>query len=567
MSMMCRVATRPNLAGVFALCVLAQACVPDRYADQTAVADAAAILDVFPASTVKISGDDSGQCLLTETYYESGSLWAETLNEQDVFFSEIRRVADDDSSFALRIGKGGQIYSLRGAFGESIPPSSPGSPWNDEVWQFVSVCLKYNGMDGLTRSGSVPDDVLQRIQTSGYENWYFIHNSGAYMEGAEGVNNLYCPMLADAETGDARGYRTVNWGLVPQVRTIHRSPLLYYVQTRDVGGGVIEMTWVVHNFSVRDDIVFDHLNAPWGGTRISSLPYHYLSTPDGGLMTRKEIADRGIANGIDVRMTGGWNISSASDDAESPSLALVFGRDRHLEDELTKANSGDPHVQYAHSIYRDWDATAGQGYGFVYQDWQTRPENTWRNYEVAVVIPKFRLAPGSTIWYRSYLVVDGRDRAIETAKSLVEQVDYGLLTFDRETTPLLPVTWPGSEDVPSFRLYARPVPGSMPVFLIENATTGQPVITTDPYIFVKKEKLDFELPSDHPLHGYYQDAIGYSVDQHNSRWRRLLGFGLVNRPDDSGFLQIGDAVPPAMFPRPDTHHLNLWAAPIEGATP
>jgi hypothetical protein len=28
----------------------------------------------------------------------------------------------------------------------------------------------------------------------------------------------------------------------------------------DVGDGIIELTWVVHKYSERDDIVFDHLN-------------------------------------------------------------------------------------------------------------------------------------------------------------------------------------------------------------------------------------------------------------------------------------------------------------------
>ena len=118
------------------------------------------------------------------------------------------------------------------------------------------------------------------------------------------------------------------------------------VQTRDVGDGVIEITYAVHNFSVRADIVFDHLNAPLGGTRVTSLPFHYVSSPEGELTDRQKTRELIIKNGIEVRKTGGWNLSCASEAPGSPSLALVFGRDKHLETELQKVRNGEPHCQF-----------------------------------------------------------------------------------------------------------------------------------------------------------------------------------------------------------------------------
>jgi len=530
------------------------------------------ILDVFPPSVAEVPVEDRGIATISTTYTPSGSSWHESLDEKDVFLAEMKHVQGEDNSFALRIGKGGQVYSLRGEFGESVPPSSEQSPWNDEVWQFVAVCTKYNGPDVLERAGAVPEEVKERFKNSPYQPWYFVHNSGAYMPEGSVLRNLYCPLLGSEAAVHRRTYRTVNWGLVPQANTIHRSPLLYFVQVRDVGDGIIELTWVVHNFSVRGDIVFDHLNAPWGGTRLSSLPYHYLSTPEGGMMDRKAIAEKNIQNGIGVRNTGGWNISSASEEPDSPSLALVFGRDRHLETEQAKAASGQPHVQFAESIYRDWDATGGGAYGFMYQDWETRPENTWRNYDVAVVIPKFRLAPGVTIWYRSFLVVNRKDRAIELAKSLVNQVDYGLAIFDPDTTPRVPVYIKDGRvvdgaDRPAFELFSKPVPGTMPLFLIEHATTGRAVITTDPYIFVQKEKMDFGVPPEHPLHEYYDNAYGYSLEQNNSTWKRLLGFAYVNQPPQGSFAQLSGVIDAEMFPKSDTYHLDLWVARAGGDMP
>lgn len=493
------------------------------------------LLDVFPESTLTVG--KGGRTVFSDSYSPSGSLWAKGLDEKWVFQFEMRHEQETHNSFMLRIGKGGQVYSLRGPFGESVPPSwrdanSHSSPWNDEVWQFVAVCTRYNG--GKTLGNRSP------FQTS-----YFIHNSGAYIPGGSGIKNLYCPLLASEVVPSQHCYRTVNWGLVPQVRTVHRSPILYYCQTRDMGDGVIEMTYVVHNFSVRKDIVFDHLNAPWGGTRVSSLPLRYVSKPDG---TMEPLNNSHRI--MEVSDTGGWNISCATEATDSPSLALVFGLDKNLESEKRKAENGQPYCQFKGSLYRQWRA-AGPMYTTQWKDWRTRPANSFRNYDVAVVIPKIRIVPGATIWYRSYLVVNRKDKAIELAKSLVNKVDYGLLAFDPESTPMV------SADA-GLKLLAKPVNGTMPLFLIKSTKTGQQVITTDPYIFVPKEKVDLNVPKDHADYEYYSQVYGYSLDKHSSDWQKLLGYGYVNKPETGSWKKLSDVLPARMFPAPTQYHLELW---------
>ncbi|MBT7702498.1 MAG: hypothetical protein HN700_19590, partial [Verrucomicrobia bacterium] len=657
----------------------------------------------------------------------------------------------DANAFTARFGKGGQLYSLRGAFGESIPPQGVGNPWNDEVWQSVAVCGKYNGLPGTQ---ILPEAAAERLQKSPYADTYFIHNSGAYMgthvdsgmitlscdvrldpkstvplsvilrdistepwkniaslhmdtealilngkpfgsaeagvwhtvtlsfglgadsdgtltatvaphggeattaktpfeesdikvfnwlglsaagssQGVIHIDNLcvkrtegpditwplkedfddypvggsfahiagedkakggtafvsdsiavsgknsleihdapglvagwapvvrvdvqstrsgslYCPLLAADVPDGGRIYRTVNWGIVPQLKTIHRSPILYYVQTRDVGEGVIEVTYVLHNFSARDDIVFDWLNAPWGGTRITSLPYHYVSSADGELWDRQKSVELDLVSGIDVRETGGWNLSCATEADDSPSLALVFGRDRHLDAELERAAKGLPHCQISPSIYRDMISP-------LPEDLRRRPEQSWRNYDPAVVIPQLNLKPGTTIWYRSFLVVNRKDRAIELAKSLVDKVDYGYANFEPTTTPM--VALPNA----AIELFAHPVPGTMPLFLIENATTGQEVVTTDPYIFVPQEKLDLGIPPGNQKDDYYRQAVGYSMDENNTHWKRILGYGYVEKPEDADFVRLSELLDANRFPATNTpppagqaYHLELW---------
>ena len=700
------------------------------------------LLDLFPASTVTVPPDRQGTTKLSSTYTKTGSSWGKYLDEEVVFHQEIKHNQDTENSYTVRIGKGGQLYSLRGAFGESIPPQSIGNPWNDEIWQFVAVNHTY--MDIQTEDQNLSQETLDKIESSPYKRTYFIHNSGAYIPavvdsgritlscdilihkdkpgamdlilrdsnrlginfgalhadrkgitfngrkicavtpgtwysielafmlnretqeradvtvraegmtpatatvpftaagfapfnfigitspGTDGIVNIdnvqvkrvtdtfteypvkldyepytildingppksafvtdkvaatgkrslelrdapslehgwqpmskisfsttipspfYCPLLAADRPADGRTYRTVNWGIIPQLKTTHRSPLLYYVQTKDIGDGIIEITYVVHNFSARDDVTFSWLNAPWGGTRRTRLPFHYLSTPDGKANDRawieKTMAERGAS--IPVRDTGGWNLSCATEAPDSPSLALVFGRDKHLAEELQKQRDGKPHLQLEGSIYR-YMATQWP------DDWAERPESSFRNYDVAVVIPKFNLAPGTSIWYRSYLVVNRRDRAIEQANSLVDEVDYGYRTFTAADTPTVPVAITGTNR--TFELFSKPVAGTMPLFLIADTDTGQEVITTDPYIFVEQEPLNFGLPESHPQYDYYgRHGTGYTLNEGGSNWKSLLGYAYRDKPATGDWARLSSLLPAAQFPAATVHHLDLW---------
>jgi len=530
------------------------------------------LLDVFPASVAGVPAADRGETAVTRDYTPSGSVWAEGLDETQVFLAELAHTQTKNDSFTLRVGRGGQIYSLRGVFGESLPPSwrdagQHRSPWNDEVWQFVAVCTRYNGVEALLKAGAVSDAVQERFKATPFKSSFFVHNSGAYIPGESAVQSLYCPLLAFESDAEARTIRTLNWGLVPQVRTIHRSPVLYYSQIRDVGEGIIELTWLVHNFSTRDDVVFDHLNAPWGGTRHTSLPVHSIAAPDGEPKPRAEFfpPDR-PDQAIDVHKTGGWTLASATVAADSPSLALVFGLDRHFKEEQAKAARGDPCTQRAPSVIRDFLAHYPQLYEKKWKDWQSRPENSFRNYDVIELIPRLRIAPQQTLWFRSFLIVNRRDRAIELAPSLVDKVDYGLLTFDPAATTLVPVHLANGRVVdpdaaqgpPSFEVYARPVPGSLPLFLLEDTATGREVVTTDPYRFVPQEPLDLGVPADHPHHDYYSHVKGISLDRHTTKWKRLLGYAPRSRPARDGVAPLSKVAGPGLFPEADAYNVDVW---------
>jgi hypothetical protein len=272
-----------------------------------------------------------------------------------------------------------------------------------------------------------------------------------------------------------------------------------------------------------------------------------------------------------LRKTGGWKIASASKDEDSASLALVFGRDKHLEEEQAKADRGEPYTQRGGGVLRDFLAHYPQLYTSIWKDWKTRPENSFRNYDVIEMIPNLTLRPGESIWYRSFLVVNQRNDAATLAQSLVDDVDYGLLRFSATDTPRVPVylmddrvveTAPAGTQ-PAVHLFAKPVPGSHPVFLLEDTQTGREIISTDLYRFVPSEPLALGIPQDHPKSDYYNNASGYSLDKHHCRWKRLLGFGLIAQPKGNGSQLLSTALPKNVFPTPDTTHLDLWSAAIE----
>ena len=187
------------------------------------------------------------------------------------------------------------------------------------------------------------------------------------------------------------------------------------------------------------------------------------------------------------------------------------------------------------------------------------------------MIPNLTLRPGESIWYRSFLVVNRRKEAAAIAQSLVDDVDYGLVQFSITDTPRIPIYLvddrvvdaapPGTP--PTLYLFSKPIPGSHPVFLLEDTQTGHEIISTDLYRFVPSEPLNLNIPKEHPASEYYNNAHGYSLDKNHCRWKQLLGFGLIAKPDGKESQLLSTVLPDNVFPPPDTNHLDLWSAASE----
>ena len=211
-------------------------------------------LNLFPESVVPWL-PYSGQFSYTQVYTPSGSQWAPGLDEEEVFFASLKHIEDPNNSWELRIGKGGQIYSIRGPFGESqAPQTQPNARWIDQVFQLVGVSLQQN--------------------LNFPRHAYFIHQAGVYLDDPVLKTAFYSPILASGFDDSTHEAFVLSWGQQAHIPNVNPARLLYYERLKDLGSGVIEITYVVHNFG--NDAI-DYLNTPWGGVRKSVLPVTLIS--------------------------------------------------------------------------------------------------------------------------------------------------------------------------------------------------------------------------------------------------------------------------------------------------
>jgi hypothetical protein len=476
------------------------------------------VLRLFPDSGL---ADGFGSTACTTDFRPSGSTWAPGLDEHSVFHALLEHKNNRDRSWQLRVGKGGQIYSLIGPFGESMPPQfHKGAPWIDEVWQVVSVCGKLNNHD-LFRGRGRPAA-------------YFIHGAGVYLRDRRLKKPFYSPVLASSYDPRRRSLAMVNWGQHAHVPTIHRSGVLYYTEYRDLGDGVIEVTYVIHSFGTD---TLDYLNIPWGGVRRSALPVHLLSRPDGSAerLGGSFGSRRGPPTIRDAADTGGW--AAFAQDGESPdrfALALVFGRDRHRAEKP------------------DWQPLSTRWrWGVAGLEERRSP----RDYLVATVNSRCVVAPGETFGYRLYFVIGPLRDVMRQGRTLVAHVDYGIVPLLRKDAPIVRATIGARQP---FFLWGRPVPGSTPIFLLRDTTTRRLLVTHDPYQLASTAPFENPYPEGHAKHDRYANRRVLRPYDGRTEYVALLGFGLREGAPSDTLIRLADVVTDrTLFPTPTPEHGKL----------
>ena len=181
------------------------------------------LLTVFSDSNVTTAG--SSAFTSTTELDLSGSIFGFGLNENDVYHAALKtNLANGPANrdWEIRIGLGGQIYSLRSEVGEIVPPQSFQRPFNDEVFQSISVNTSPR-------------------ETGGEAAFY--HQSGYYVELNNVTRPTFSPLLASGSV-EVNAYSTLCLAVQADTEAIPQLPggLLHYQRTKDLGDGVIEVT-------------------------------------------------------------------------------------------------------------------------------------------------------------------------------------------------------------------------------------------------------------------------------------------------------------------------------------
>ena len=475
-----------------------------------------------------------GSMVCDFTYEASGSRWNPEVREEKVFLATLRA-----GDLRLGIGKGGQIYSLRGPFGESIPPQRAAAPWVDEVWhvvatneQLIAPIHEFQNTGGPEKSGAA------------MPIHFFIHQAGTYLQGLTGTKEtgapqepFYSPLLRSRWDPQSRTLYLANWAQQARGPNAWKSGLIVQTAYRDLGDGAIEVSQILSNFG---DQILTYVNAPWGGVRRSALPQTILSQPDGGW---KKVEGRWGWSDIPnapYDETGGWIGWTVDPNEESsPSLALVFGRE---QDSLPAWQRDRSKIVYG---------TAGE------ED---------RDYEAVEASCSVDLKPGESLLVRWYLISGPLEKIPARAAELAPFAGMERPEFDPEAAqPVwmrdgVPST--SGMGAPSFHLYAQPVPGTVPVFAAQESDTGKTFATLDLYKDIRRSPLTNPLPETHPEHSRYTDRMVYHTHESGDRHLELLGFAHTAPPSQG-------AGPEITLPAAKENELKVWgpAAPASQRSP
>ena len=236
--------------------------------------------------------------------------------ESQTFLAEMSyTAASTNTSWTVRFGQGGNIYSIYGAYGEAIPPQGlEYGPFVDEVLQTVTVDTAKFALN----------------------NDYYIHQAGVYNyrtsklpERPEGIlPPFYSPSLG--MKCFANTCRFMSWGQQAHLPTRFRSDVLYFHEYRNCGDGIIEYTQVMQYSGDPSESSGSarqiYMNTPWTGIRTSKLPDLMFSGSDGTLKGKVyPMPQFGTGQIIDSSTTGGFTtFSKRGKDPEPPLTTLAI---------------------------------------------------------------------------------------------------------------------------------------------------------------------------------------------------------------------------------------------------
>ena len=473
----------------------------------------ASVLDIFPDTGVP---SVPGKASCSFDYAPCGSTWHAEVSEKQVFLASVK-----SKDWELGVGKGGQIYSLRGPYGESIPPQRPTSPWNDEVWQIV---VTDESLIGPVQDyqNAMPPERRGEVWNATFPFMYFVHQAGIYTAGAGEDSSsapapFYSPCLRKRWDAKTRTLELVNWMQQARTPCAWKSGVLTYSAYRDLGDGVLEVNNVVHHFG-NEFLSFQ--NIPWGGVRHSSLPHIVMSSADGswkavpGIYGWTDIPTRHLVD------SGGWIAWTQNPtNAASPTLALVFGTD---EINMSNGKRKDEAIRWG---------KAGTGEAADIRD-----------YSVAERMSHAPIRKGTSWSVRWYLVSGDFGKVPQAAAKLAGKAGISRL---RHSSIPRQDAWVDKGRINTdgkgarwARFMAFPVKDTAPVFLITDKRNGKQVITADPYVLAETEPFPNPFPETFEQRKIYDNRVLYKQYAPHIGYENLLGYAYASKPDGEGVHRI-----------------------------
>jgi hypothetical protein len=463
------------------------------------------LFSVFPVSS--FTDNTTGSFKFSSTFSSSNSAWEIDWNETEVFSKLFKfdHPTNTDESFELRFGKGGQVYSLKSAFGEALPPqwrpkfdesgsvisrdtpsivngeilSEKGNwaPWVDEIWQLVS-------SDQNDSTTEIENGVsVEKVNTRN------MHQAGSYLNNfahrsSDLTSPFYSPIVASNYNEAKQEYSMVIWAQSENPSYVYdgRSDCnpchkdrfkpfsLYYLRYKNIGDGIVQVNYLIYNYHKTRETNF--FNVPFLGIRNSVLPHFFLSNPDTGY---SHISMPNFNEGATTRntLTDGWAAFSGSSDGDAPSLGFVFGNNTKGYADFRYGNALGPNSIRDATVlsYRllkggdnYWNLKEGKSFSGTYfmvlgsninaisSKIQTKNLVLLANTELTDIT----LANSDNIYYK--ITLDG----------------LGGYTIAESTA---------ANNTLSFK--SSPFKNSFPVFLIK-ATSGNSILTYDPYYYSLK---------------------------------------------------------------------------------
>ena len=408
-------------------------------------------------------------------------------SETDVYHTQLTHTpgTSADIGWTIRIGKGGHIYYINvDGLGQIICPNRSFSPWNDD-------CMTTT----VYSADVVNNDAEMKVGNDSFANGY-IHGSGMYIKPQmDPLNNkpFYNPILAEEFNSNNRSYSIVNWGLVPKPN-INRGDVLFYSRYRDIGNGVLEITFYCYNFG---DRTYNFAETPWFAVKPSKFP-NMVEGINGTSSFNPNNKTFGSGAISSARGWGAFTVDPSN--SNSISCALVWGTN-----------------------------TPSMGVNFGFVDRGTRDMTLIAPSKSAISMPY-----GTGIRYRRYVVFGKLANVADVCSKLNQHSFFESIQFSETNSGRLPIyqttqegqtvltTTPTGSPV----AYTHPIPikDSLPLFLMKNNETNIYFLSTDPYAACGKLPFINPYPAGHAKYATYQNKHIYQSYDEKTTWVSLLGF-------------------------------------------